>query len=116
LFNSPADAGNLQIFYPGNRAIDIVLDGQAFNGVIYAPNAPVNIKGTGNFTGAIVGDKVSLTNTGVVTIRNDLQDVNNAAPYKLTYSSLSNPLNPDEPQLQGYKSVSWQETTRRLVQ
>lgn len=116
LFNSPSNATDLQIFYSGNRPINITLDNRPFNGVVYAPNSRISISGKGDFNGAIVGDKVSLSNNGTVTIRNDLQDPATAKTYNLSYKSMNNPGNPDEPPIQGYKTVTWQETTRRLVE
>lgn len=106
-------AENFQIWYNGSRPVKINLDTN-FQGLIYAPNAPVTLSGTGNFNGAIVGDQVALNGSGTVTIRTDLQAATSGgsggtlAPNYMVNAQ-------GEPVLQGYKAVSWQESTKTLV-
>lgn len=60
--NGPAS--NLQIFYNGSK--NITWSSKSFNALLYAPNSNVslNINQSGNFSGAISGDKVSISGKG----------------------------------------------------
>ncbi|HEY9731286.1 MAG TPA: hypothetical protein V6C89_05205 [Drouetiella sp.] len=60
-------ATNVQIFYAGqqNVAVSLASGFSKFYGLIYAPNANVNVSMTGQeFHGAVAGNNVSLTGTG----------------------------------------------------
>ncbi len=48
----------LQIFYSGERPIEIKVDNSSFKAMIYAPRAKVTFTGTGKFIGSVVGNDV----------------------------------------------------------
>ncbi|MBX3137715.1 hypothetical protein KF707_15940 [Candidatus Obscuribacterales bacterium] len=85
-----------------------------FNGLIYAPNAPVSITGTGTFTGAVIGQSVSISLSGDLKIVSDLNNVNQKTDkgkenrqYGLNYN-----LGEDGSIVYGWKPVSWSEFKR----
>lgn len=105
---------NLQIWYNGTRAINLNLNTN-FNGLIYAPNAPISISGIGGFSGALVGDVVRLTNKGSVLIDTSLQSLTGDAQASngLTYTNITSAASAQLPL--GYRSVTWQEIPGALV-
>lgn len=106
-------SGDLQLFYEGTRNINIELSSTQFYAVIYAPNAQINVSGTGAMETAMVGSKINLTNSGTLRIDTELGDTGagNAPKYDLVYDTTG----ATEPTLQGYRTVSWKETTKRLA-
>jgi hypothetical protein len=103
--NASGVDSNLQLWYSGSKPVNINLNGPTFNGVIYAPNATVNITGQGNFTGAVVAGLLNATNTGNVSIDTGLSSNGSAnAKAGLTYN-----LNATGSQIQGWQVVTWQE-------
>lgn len=106
-------SGDLQLFYEGTRNINIELSSAQFYAVIYAPNAQINVSGTGAMETAMVGSKINLTNSGTLKIDTELGDTGagNAPKYDLVYDTTG----ATEPTLQGYRTVSWKETTKRLA-
>ena len=64
-----ASASNLQIFYAGQQNVSVSLSSgfSKFYGLIYAPNAPINVTMSGSgqeFHGAVAGNNVSLAGSG----------------------------------------------------
>ena len=111
-FTNSGSAERLQIWYEGTRPINLKLD-SSFNGVIYAPNAPINLTGNGIFTGALVGDKLNLANSGTINFQTNLSQ--GAAAASSGAGAVSYSSNGVEPVLQGYKPVSWQEFNHALL-
>jgi hypothetical protein len=74
--STTADARNLQIYYQGTDSVTInIANGGTFNGLIYAPNAPVTIQSSGSnstFNGAVVGNSLNVTMSGTMNIYTDL--------------------------------------------
>ncbi len=110
-------AQNLQIWYSGNRNINIELNPDfPFKSLIYAPNSKITISGSGNFNGALVGKNVVANTKGAstISIETDLQTASGAgaASGSLTYAI--DPIT-REPQLHGYKAMTWQEIPGALV-
>jgi len=118
LTNTTGSASNLQIFYAGTRNIDINLSAD-FNGLIYAPNASVNLTGAHNFNGALVGNEINIATSGTdskVTILNSLQNSNGSVEDANGAPSVSYYTKGNRPMLQGYKPISWYEVNQQLVQ
>lgn len=113
--NNKGTSQNMQIWYNGTRPISINLDAD-FTGSIYAPNAPIVMTGSKNFTGALVGDQITMNNSGNVFIDTALQnlDSNSSSNGGLTYTT-GGGTDLLEPVLHGYKAVSWQEVPGSLV-
>lgn len=115
--SNPTD---LKIWYNGNRPITINLDAD-FNGMIYAPNAPITITGTKSFDGALVGDRINLLNgstdtssPSVITIRTSKEQSNSVMPdedanFQVSSSTSNSPI------LQGYRAVTWEDLVGSLV-
>jgi hypothetical protein len=90
-----------------------------FNGIIYAPNASINVSGSGGFNGALSADKLNLTNTTAnaalpMQILTSLGSVSNgqagtSPAYAVAVAGSRDPL------LQGYKTVTWQESNAAFV-
>ncbi len=109
-----SSARNLQIYYQGTDAVNLKINGNTFTGIIYAPNAPVTISGTGTFNGGIVGGNVSVTLNGSMNLYTDLstapassksgQQAAQAPGGSLYYQSGAN-----GPVIQGWQPVTWQE-------
>lgn len=105
---------NFQIFYAGeNLTIDI--PNKSFNAVIYAPNAAVTVQGNGTFQGAIMANTVDLkaktnlmTSVSQADPNTQMGKVNN--DLGLTYASKAG-----KAFFSGFKPVTWQETTTKLV-
>ena len=72
--NMSSDPRNLQLFYDGTSDVSINVNGVDFSGLVYAPNARVSINGTGNFNGAIVGDRVNVRLNGQLRLDTALSD------------------------------------------
>jgi hypothetical protein len=108
---TPANYSNFQIWYEGNRPVNINMSGD-FSGLVYAPNANVNITGAGNFNGAMVGRNLTVTpNSGNLTLHIDTAL---GKPSGGGGSGSSNALNfkyrPGEGAvIQGWQPVTWQE-------
>ncbi|MFA7335720.1 MAG: hypothetical protein WC028_02960 [Candidatus Obscuribacterales bacterium] len=112
---SSTNAGDFQLFYEGTRALNIDLTSPSFYATIYAPNAQINLTGEGTMQGALVGSVITLSNSGTLKIDTDLSNPSaggSAQQYGLTYNRLTGST---EPALQGYRTVSWKETTKRLA-
>ncbi len=105
---------NLQIWYNGTRPVDINLN-EDFNGLVYAPNAPITIHGLKNFKGALVGQSIELKNKGSVSINTSLRSLNQDAKSSggLTYTDARSTTG--EPLPIGYRAVTWQEIPGALV-
>ncbi|BAZ43887.1 hypothetical protein NIES4102_08900 [Chondrocystis sp. NIES-4102] len=73
--NTPVSSANLEIYVEGNRTININPNGGTINieAFIHAPNATLNITGTGrvNINGAVWVNNFNNTSTATVTIRSD---------------------------------------------
>jgi hypothetical protein len=119
-FANPGSPANLQIWYSGTRPINLNLSpGMNFNGIIYAPNASINVSGSGGFNGALSADKLNLTNTTAnaalpMQILTSLGSVSNgqagtSPAYAVAVAGSRDPL------LQGYKTVTWQESNAAFV-
>jgi hypothetical protein len=90
-----------------------------FNGIIYAHNASINVSGSGGFNGALSADKLNLTNTTAnaalpMQILTSLGSVSNgqagtSPAYAVAVAGSRDPL------LQGYKTVTWQESNAAFV-
>lgn len=109
------NAGDFQIFYEGTRNLSINLNntnGADFNAVVYAPNAQINLTGSGTMKGALVGSTISLSNSGSLKIDKGLDQATYAQTFDLVYETNQGST---EPTLQGYRTVSWKETTKRLA-
>ncbi len=110
-----SDPRNLQIFYEGNRPVNItVANTGTFKGLIYAPNAAVNIKGGGDpsstFAGAVVGKSVNVTMAGTMKINTDLANVSgSAAGNPNVKAGLKYQLNSGGSFIQGWQPITWQE-------
>jgi hypothetical protein len=120
-----SDARNLQIYYEGTKGVTLNV-GSNFNGLIYAPNAPVSIKGNGTFNGAMIGGSINATMTGIMNLYTDLAinsktppsagpgsnwsptDIQSAFNANQT-SGLQYQLGPNGPVIQGWQPVTWQE-------
>lgn len=104
----------LQIWYSGTRAVNLNLDAD-FKGVIYAPNAPVTLTGSKDFSGALVADKLNLLNSGTVNVSNSLSsggspgDASGAGSVSYWTNAQGETL------VQGYKVVGWHEYSRAIV-
>ena len=106
LQNNSGTASNLQIWYSGYEPVNInVTGGVPFNGVIYAPNAPVTISGSGTFDGAVVGGSVNVTMNGTMNLQTDLTTPTGAQGSHLSYLANSD----GSPLLTGYRAVTWEE-------
>lgn len=104
----------LQIWYGGTRPINLTLDNE-FNAVIYAPNAPITLKGNHDFNGALVGDSLNLLNSGNINIRTDLSSGGSPGDGSPA-GSVSYWTNAQgETLVQGYKVVGWHEYSRAIV-
>jgi hypothetical protein len=114
---SPGTNGrNLQIWYEGTKPVNInIPEGSSFRGLIYAPNAPVSIKGGDGhgqafFEGAVVGKMVKSTLQGKMKVYTDLTNVSgNAKDNPNVKAELGYRLTADGPQIQGWQPISWQE-------
>ena len=68
---------NLQIYYSGPKDVNIKLNSSQFNGLIYAPNARVNVMNGSSssssqaFSGAIVGNEVNVRMRGNMNLLPD---------------------------------------------
>jgi len=107
-----ANAGDFQVFYEGTRDFNINLDGGSFFATIYAPNAQIKLTGEGTMQGALVGSQIKLSSSGNLKLDTDLHKPDTAQSFGLAYDTTT-PTGP--PVLRGYRSVSWQETTKRLA-
>lgn len=83
--NNSSDPRGLQIWYSGTRDINIeIADGNAFQGMIYAPNAKVTTTNkfgetAGNFSGAIVANNVQVKHSGTMNLITKASDVSSGA-------------------------------------
>jgi hypothetical protein len=107
-----SEAGNFQIFYEGTRNISINLSNNDFSAVVYAPNAQINLTGSGTMKGALVGSTINLSHAGSFKIDKGLDQATYAQTFDLVYETNQGST---EPTLQGYRTVSWKETTKRLA-
>ena len=62
IVNATADPTNLNIFYSGTNAATLV-GGSGLYGEVYAPNAPVTLKGNSSFFGSFIGKTVNDSGT-----------------------------------------------------
>lgn len=106
-----AEPRNLQIWYEGTKPITVnLIPDHQFSGVIYAPNATVNVTGSGDFTGGIVGKDVNILMSGNLKIDPTLGDaskqsgVSDKNKYGLSYQKNSN-----GSIITGWQPVVWQE-------
>jgi hypothetical protein len=122
---SGGDPRNLQIYYQGTDAVTLTIGSNNFTGLVYAPNAPVTIQGTGNFYGAVAGGSVNVTLVGQLNLATDLTVSSPTLPptgwtapmagaasafAANTKSSLEYQQNvPYGPQILGWQPVTWQE-------
>lgn len=102
------NAREFQIWYSGNKGINIKLNGNDFNGLIYAPNAKVKTAGDGTFQGAIVADQIDVQHAGYMKLYTDLADVTseanaNAGIFYTAAEGSTRPL------IQGYRAITWEE-------
>lgn len=67
MFVNMGAPSDLQIFYAGNKPININLTG-SFKGLVYAPNSSVSTSGVGDFNGAIVADRVGINHIGTLQL------------------------------------------------
>lgn len=71
-YSKSTTPANFQIYYNGSNQVNITLNGSPFKGMIYAPNATVQVSNgnntTGSFDGAIVGDKVNVLMSGQMNL------------------------------------------------
>lgn len=114
---SSSNAGDFQLFYEGTRTINIDLSSPSFYAAIYAPNAQINLTGEGTMQGALVGSVIQLSSSGFLKVDTDLSKTDASSPgsatnYGLTYNTTGAS---GQPVLQGYRTVSWKETTKRLA-
>lgn len=101
---------NFQIYYNGSNKVNITLNGSPFKGMIYAPNATVQVSNgnntTGSFDGAIVGDKVNVLMSGQMNLIADPSslggDSDSGGSLKRTRTV--------------YKVASYQEVNGKLVE
>ena len=118
------DPRNLQIYYQGTDAVTLTIGSKNFTGLIYAPNAPVEIKGTGNFNGAVVGGSVKVSLIGQLNLATDLTVASATRPpsgWKAPMAgapgafsannktSLLYQNGPNGPPILGWQPVTWQE-------
>jgi hypothetical protein len=61
------------VYAPTTKQVTLTGGGSAFYGVVYAPNAPVSITGSGDFSGAFVGGSLSLSGTSRVHYDSNLR-------------------------------------------
>lgn len=115
----------LQIYYSGSRDVVLTLSsGNDFNGIIYAPNARIILRGNADFNGALVGDQVSIQPGSSVKL-NLISDLDKLDPSNPPASSSGNTklLPPtfgwdtetDDIAIFGYKAVTYQPIKDRLV-
>lgn len=76
-FVNTGDPSKLQLYYDGSSNVKLNVDGSTFNGLIFAPNANVNVVGNGTFQGAIVANKADINMTGTMNLIPDLGDLQN---------------------------------------
>jgi hypothetical protein len=121
---APTQARNLQIYYQGTDAVNINISGGNFSGLIYAPNAPVSISGTGNFYGAMAGASVNATLSGNMFLYTDLAKTPappspwpsstqaQTALAKGTLATMQYPVGPNgfSSIIQGWQPITWQES------
>jgi len=94
LLTTSNDPSNLQIWYEGNRPVKLNLDAN-FNGLIYAPNAPITLSGTGTLTGALVGNKIDMQSGTLMPAAN----LSQTYKFRPGQGSL----------IQGWQPITWQE-------
>lgn len=103
-------SSNFQIWYEGNKNINVNLT-KDFNGLIYAPNASINITGNGKYQGALVGKNINIALTsGSVVIDTDLSKSSSqggagSASGALSFSSRAG----QGTVIQGWQPITWQE-------
>jgi len=110
-FDNQGNPENFQIFYDGPSQVNINLNGApSFKGLIYAPNANVNIVNGENessspslFQGAIVGNEVNINFQGKMNLLDDPS------------SGTSGPFSPSRESI-FYKVASYQEVNGKLVE
>jgi hypothetical protein len=102
--NASGIDSNLQIWYSGSNQVTLNLNSPSFSGLIYAPNATVNVTGSGSYTGAIVAGLLNATNSGSINIDTNIATASGAAALGLTYSP-----NSTGSQITGWQPVTWQE-------
>lgn len=108
-FDNQGNPENFQIFYDGPNQVNINLNGAPFKGLIYAPNASVNIVNGDNgssssqFQGAIVGNEVNIKFQGKMKL---LDDPSSGSDLQFSPSQGSI----------GYKVASYQEVNGKLVE
>lgn len=99
--SNSSQPGNLRIWYAGNGNVQLGGNG-TLAAVIYAPNAPVLIRGNGNIVGAVVGGSIDEGGNGSVVYDNTLSS---AGPmyYPTGQSSATGQ------SVQNFQTVSWYE-------
>lgn len=109
-YSESTTPANFQIYYNGSNQVNITLNGSPFKGMIYAPNATVQVSNgnntTGSFDGAIVGDKVNVLMSGQMNLIADPSslggDSDSGGSLKRTRTV--------------YKVASYQEVNGKLVE
>jgi hypothetical protein len=120
-----SDARDLQVYYDGTNNVNINVSG-TFNGLIYAPSAPITIMGNGTFNGGIVGGAVTVTMSGALNLYTDLTVNSTTAPsvgvgsnwssadlngaYGANQSTgMLSPISQGQAGIMGWQPVTWQE-------
>ena len=115
--NNGGNASDLQLYYAGAKPINIFFEAGnegtgKLNMAIYAPNSTITFKGRGDFTGAVVGQRVNMFHDGSVQI-------DKSASQVLTkQANNNNPGGNDSsaaPKPRHYTVLTWQQVTGKLV-
>ncbi|MBP7862919.1 hypothetical protein KA183_14635 [bacterium] len=110
-FNNASTANNFQLFYNGNKDVNISSTSGKFNGLVYAPNA--NISLTGKLTGAFVGNRLDIGSNSTVLFDASSTNANSAT------QGASIPAPGFEPgtasNKQALRILSWQEFPRNKI-
>lgn len=93
--------GNLRIWYSGNGNVQLSGNG-TLSAVIYAPNAPVLIRGNGNIVGAVVGASIDEGANGSIVYDNAL-----TSSGPMYYPTTQTTINGQS--VQAFQTVSWYE-------
>lgn len=111
LTNPSNPSSSFQIWYQGSKPLNINMAG-AFKGLIYAPNARVQLNGAGDFRGALVGKDVAIKlSSGSVKIDTDLANpnANGSGGGSTVATGPSYLTRPDGTLIKGWQPITWQE-------
>lgn len=122
-FSNLGSPENLQIYYSGPKDVNIKLNSAQFNGLIYAPNAKVNVLNgdtssvSQSFSGAIVGNEVNVSMRGRMNLLPDPSSAASSGANSDSGSGSGQYLNglPSK-QFTSFKVVSYQEVNGKLVE